>query len=90
IRKMRTVKRAALAPANPSAQDRRVAANAGRKEIESRRKLTEKRIAQLHERLNAAESYGMQLQIQAPANNPSSSPSMPVGRLDTAGIDLLV
>ncbi len=39
IQKMRTVRRAAMAPANPSAADRNIAALAGRKEAEARREL---------------------------------------------------
>lgn len=41
IRKMEAVKRAALAPAQPSAQDRQVAAEAARKAQEARRELQE-------------------------------------------------
>lgn len=43
IDKMQVVKRAALAPAQPSAQDRRVYAEAIQKEAEARRELNEKR-----------------------------------------------
>ena len=43
IDKMQVVKRAALAPAQPSAQDRRVYAEASQKEAEARRELNEKR-----------------------------------------------
>ncbi|NOQ47505.1 MAG: catalase, partial [Desulfobulbaceae bacterium] len=39
IQKMRTVRRAALAPANPSSADRSIAASASRKEAEARREL---------------------------------------------------
>ncbi len=39
IQKMRTVRRAAMAPANPSAADRNIAALAGRKEAEARQKM---------------------------------------------------
>ncbi len=39
IRKMQAVRRAAMAPANPSAADRNIAALAGRKEAEARQKL---------------------------------------------------
>ena len=43
IDKMQVVKRAALAPAQPSAQDRRVYAEASQKEAEARRELNEQR-----------------------------------------------
>lgn len=43
IAKMQVVKRAALAPAQPSAQDRRVYAEASQKEAEARRELNEQR-----------------------------------------------
>lgn len=43
IQKMRTVRRAALAPAEPSPQDRRVAAEASRKEANAREDLAEQR-----------------------------------------------
>ncbi len=39
IRKMRTVRRAAMAPANPSSADRNIAAMASRKEAEARQEL---------------------------------------------------
>lgn len=44
IQKAQTVKRAAMAPANPSAQDRRVAAKAARMEAEARGDLAEQKI----------------------------------------------
>ncbi len=43
IQKMRTVRRAALAPANPSAADRNIAAAASRKEAEARRELAQEK-----------------------------------------------
>ncbi|MFQ5752558.1 MAG: putative metalloprotease CJM1_0395 family protein [bacterium] len=43
IKKARTIKRAALAPANPSSQDRRVAAEASRMETEARRELAQQK-----------------------------------------------
>ncbi len=43
IRKAQIVKRAALAPEHPSAQDRRVAAEASRMELEARRELAKQR-----------------------------------------------
>ncbi len=52
IRKMQQVRRAALAPESPSAQDRRVAAEASRKEQKAR--------AELRELERAAESYAGQ------------------------------
>ena len=47
IQKARVVKRAALAPAEPSAQDRRVAAEAGRMENKARRELSEERLEEM-------------------------------------------
>ncbi len=47
IRKMQTVRRAALAPSDPSPQDQRVAAQASRAEMEARADLAEERTAQL-------------------------------------------
>lgn len=44
LRKAQTVRRAALAPAQPSPQDRRVAAQAARMEAEARRELARERI----------------------------------------------
>ena len=47
IQKARVVKRAALAPAEPSPQDRRVAAEAGRMENKARRELSEERMEEM-------------------------------------------
>lgn len=47
IRKMQQIRRAALAPRDPSAQDRRVAAEASRKEAEARREIMEERRKEL-------------------------------------------
>ena len=54
IRKMQIIRRAALAPRDPSPQDYRVAAEASRKEAEARRELMEAR----HEE-QAQQSQGM-------------------------------
>lgn len=45
LRKAQTIKRAAMAPTSPSAQDRQVAAKAARMESEARAELTEERMA---------------------------------------------
>lgn len=49
IDKMQTVRSAALAPADPSAQDRRVAAEASQKEAAARMELQEQRLAEQDE-----------------------------------------
>ena len=56
IDKMQVVKRAALAPAQPSAQDRRVYAEASQKEAEARRELNEQR----QEEAAAAQGQGQE------------------------------
>lgn len=53
IRKMRTVRRAALAPKDPSSQDRRIAAQASQQEMKAERKRLEE---QLEERQRLRES----------------------------------
>jgi|GEM_PF-4604038 len=50
IRKMERVKAAALAPAVPSAQDRRVAASANIRELEASHELEQERLAELEEK----------------------------------------
>ena len=52
IRKMQVVRRAALAPAKPSAQDRAVAAQATQKEINARQELREEKSAEDKEDLS--------------------------------------
>jgi len=49
IRKAQTIRQAALAPQDPSTQDRRVAAEASRMEAEARRELAEKKRAESEE-----------------------------------------
>lgn len=59
IEKMRTVRRAALAPAEPSPQDRRVAAEASRNEADARRELSaEQREERLTELADMSGSTG--------------------------------
>ncbi|MBI3330090.1 MAG: hypothetical protein HYZ81_25705 [Nitrospinae bacterium] len=47
IQKAETIKRAALAPANPSAQDRRIAAEADRMALEAQQELAKKRAEEM-------------------------------------------
>ena len=57
IAKMQTVRRAALAPANPSSQDRAVAADAASKEADARRELANERSEEVED-LNGATDSG--------------------------------
>lgn len=70
IDKMQVVKRAALAPAQPSAQDRRVYAEASQKEAEARRELKEQR----QEEAAAAQGQGQE-QSQAASATGSNAAS---------------
>lgn len=70
IDKMQVVKRAALAPAQPSAQDRRVYAEASQKEAEARRELNEQR----QEEAAAAQGQGQE-QSQAASATGSNAAS---------------
>ena len=58
IAKAQVVRRAALAPANPSPQDRQVAAQATQMELEARQQLAEERQAEAVESRGEAESIG--------------------------------
>lgn len=69
IDKMQVVKRAALAPAQPSAQDRRVYAEASQKEAEARRELNEQR-----QKAAAAQGQGQE-QSQAASATGSNAAS---------------
>lgn len=64
IRKMQTVRRAALAPRDPSSQDQRVAAQASRAEMEARAELAAERAAQAP-------------QPKASTSGPAGTPSEP-------------
>jgi hypothetical protein len=55
IRKMQTVRGAALAPADPSGQDRRVAATASAKESKARQELSRQQSEERAEKKGAAE-----------------------------------
>lgn len=70
IDKMQVVKRAALAPAQPSAQDRRVYAEASQKEAEARRELNKQR----QEEAAAAQGQGQE-QSQAASATGSNAAS---------------
>ncbi len=71
IQKAQTIRAAALAPANPSAQDRAVATQANRMEAQARQELQQERTAEIQEAANGASS-----EYHSPAAN-SSSPSPP-------------
>ncbi len=66
IQKMQTIKRAALAPRDPSAQDQRVAAQAARAEMQARTEQARERVAQTQP--PAATSHN------GPAGTPTGSP----------------
>jgi hypothetical protein len=66
IQKMQAVKRAALAPRDPSAQDQRVAAQAARAEMEARAEQARERVTQTQPQA-ATSSNG-------PAGTPAESP----------------
>lgn len=80
IRKMQQVKRAALAPHEPSAQDRRVAAEAERKIIQARQEIREAedaevKQAQSKQKQREAEAQGLSRSItpeQAPTFDPEA------------------
>lgn len=65
IRKMQIVRRAALAPAQPSPQDRQVAAQASQKEAEARRALAQANVAA------AAKGEATQANVAAEAEPPA-------------------
>jgi hypothetical protein len=71
IQKAQMIRAAALAPANPSAQDRAVATQANRMEAKARQELQQERTAEIQEAANGASS-----EYHSPAAN-SSSPSPP-------------
>lgn len=50
VRKMQVVRKAALAPAQPSAQDRAVAAHASQKEVQARAEIREEAVAEQNEK----------------------------------------
>jgi len=64
IRKMQTVRRAALAPSDPSSQDQRVAVQASRAEMEARAELAKERVTQAP-------------QPQTTASGPAGTPTEP-------------
>lgn len=74
IRKADQVKRAALAPAQPSAQDRAVAAQATQMKIEAQIELREQKAAELAEQLeqNGAELKGAPTSAQSQATSTST------------------
>ncbi|MGE4220712.1 MAG: putative metalloprotease CJM1_0395 family protein [Alphaproteobacteria bacterium] len=79
IRKMEVVKRAALAPQQPSAQDRRVAAQAEAQAMRARRQITEMErdeAAAAAERREAqlAEQTGQRRTLPAPGSEPAFDP----------------
>lgn len=75
IAKMQVVKRAALAPAQPSAQDRRVYAEASQKEAEARRELNEQR----QEEAAAAQGQGQEQSQAASATGSNATNATSTG-----------
>jgi hypothetical protein len=67
IQKAQTVRRAALAPSDPSAQDRRVASEANRMEFEARMELAQQRA----EELRPAENSSRETQTSQVSSQPS-------------------
>ena len=76
INKMRTIRRAALAPANPSGADRRIAAQASAKEMQAR----QKEMAEQQDQLLAAETQN------APQTKDSTSPNLHPNESDSSVI----
>lgn len=72
IRKMRTVRRAALAPKDPSSQDRRVAAKAAQQEMKAERKRLEE---QLEERQRLRETSAPSRDAASDTSTGSPAPS---------------
>ncbi len=68
IQKMETVKRAALAPADPSPTDRRVAAEAAAKEARARAKLMEEKMKEMRKNMKR-KNYSKASQIYRQAQN---------------------
>jgi hypothetical protein len=75
IQKMRQVKRAATAPANPSSQDQQVAAQAAQKLAEARRKLNQKQFQENGSNASGAESSGDSSRETAPADKSQNKQS---------------
>ncbi len=81
IQKAQVLKRAALAPAEPSPQDRRVAAEAARMENKARRELSE-------ERMEEVEGDGEATRAQdAPTGQPAAEPAGSAGRAAEAVVE---
>lgn len=74
IAKMQQVRRAALAPADPSPQDRSVAAAAARAEMDARRKLAEEALEA--QRARVERSGNIELEVQRP-QEPATFKSIP-------------
>ena len=72
IQKAQTIRAAASAPSNPSAQDRSVAAQASRMEAQARRELQEERTQEIQDTTNSAET------AKVYTGNATSSQSTPV------------
>ncbi len=75
IQKAQTNRTAAMAPANPSAQDRAVAAQASRMEVQARRELQEERTQEIQKTTNSAETANVY------TGNATSSQSTPVPQI---------
>ena len=72
IQKARTIKRAALAPAQPSSQDRKVAAKASRMETKARAEMTEEKQEKLKEADEEKEGEGAVAEGEANATETGS------------------
>jgi hypothetical protein len=81
IRKMEQVKRAALAPSNPSAQDRRVASQADAAIIQAKQELAEERREEQAESQSSTEATGRSLGTQDPVFDPEKRFKQPVGNI---------
>lgn len=79
VRKARQIHRAALAPAEPSAQDRSVAASAAQMETEARRDVLEEKRQAVEEAAMAQEQAGQSTSaspLETPPDQPSKTPPL--------------
>lgn len=79
ITKMRTIKRAALAPANPSAADKRIAAQASAKETQARQELLT-----IEQQKLLAGDPSANSPNESPAHNPTTNRSINVSAIPAA------
>ena len=79
IRKMEQVKRAALAPSNPSSQDRRVASQADAAILQAKQELAEQRREEQAENAQGPSDAGRDIGSQDPVFDPEGRFRRPVG-----------